>query len=87
MINSFDKCCKTHLTRQTSALGRTSLEANTTGHHNVGVGMAALEVNTTGGNNTAVGYAALVANTTASNKAKKYENCYKFEKHRIKINF
>jgi len=48
-------------------LGRNSLDANTTGDHNTGVGDSILSANTTGSNNTAIGSAALNANTTASN--------------------
>lgn len=46
-------------------LGKTALNANTTGYSNVAVGESALKLNTTGRTNVAIGSGALSANTTA----------------------
>ena len=48
------------------AVGGESLDANTTGDNNTGVGKATLGANTTGTNNSAVGRNCLDANTTGS---------------------
>jgi hypothetical protein len=50
-----------------TAVGKTALNANTTGLRNTAVGDGALEANTTGSGNTSVGADALVTATTASN--------------------
>ena len=47
-----------------TALGRTTLNANTTGIYNTAVGMQCMVSNTTGNSNTGVGLNALIANTT-----------------------
>jgi hypothetical protein len=49
-----------------TALGATTLNANTTGSSNTAVGLSALEDNTTGSSNTAVGRQSLTNNTTGS---------------------
>jgi hypothetical protein len=49
-----------------TAVGASSLNANTIGTHNTGVGYNSLLVNTSGGDNTAFGYNTLKSNTTAS---------------------
>ncbi|SMC54321.1 beta strand repeat-containing protein [Pedobacter nyackensis] len=50
-----------------TAIGASSLQANTTGRDNVGVGYVALLVNTTGSRNIALGGFSLTHNTTGNN--------------------
>ena len=50
-----------------TAIGSSSMTANTSGQKNVGLGESALLSNTTGSFNTALGQASLESNTTASN--------------------
>ena len=52
-----------------TAVGVSTLGANTTGSSNTAVGYQALDANTTGGGNTAFGRDALGANTTANDNA------------------
>ena len=49
-----------------TAIGASSLKANTTGNRNVAIGLNVLMANTTGANNFALGNNALTANTTGS---------------------
>jgi len=59
--------------QQSTAVGNTALNSNTTGEHNTAVGYSALESNTVGVENVAVGQNALVHNTTTdSNTAVGY---------------
>ena len=57
----------TSLASYNTAVGYSSLSANTTGGNNAAVGYSSLYSNTTGYENTAVGYASLIANQTGSN--------------------
>jgi hypothetical protein len=52
-----------------TAVGHSTLKANTSGSYNTGIGFYALNANSTGNNNTAVGYNSLVVNTGSSNTA------------------
>jgi hypothetical protein len=52
-----------------TAVGHSTLKANTSGAYNTGIGFYALNANSTGNNNTAVGYNSLVVNTGNSNTA------------------
>ena len=49
-----------------TALGSSSLSANTTGNFNTGVGTSTLQASTTGSNNLAAGYSSLYRNTTGT---------------------
>lgn len=49
-----------------TAIGKLSLNLNTSGNSNTAVGISALRENTTGGHNTALGSASLVNNTTGN---------------------
>ena len=49
-----------------TALGSSSLSANTTGNFNTGVGTSTLPASTTGSNNFAAGYSSLYRNTTGT---------------------
>ena len=53
-------------TNKSTALGTSSLTANTSGYRNTAIGFESLLSNTTGSNNTASGYKALSLNTTSS---------------------
>ena len=53
-------------TNKSTALGTSSLTANTSGYRNTAIGFESLLSNTTGSNNTASGYKALSNNTTSS---------------------
>jgi hypothetical protein len=50
-----------------TAIGRSSLTANTTGAENTGIGNQTLQANTSGSNNNALGTTSLYSNTTGSN--------------------
>ena len=50
-----------------TAVGTSSLYANTTANYNTAIGVSALTSNTTGDSNTAVGQSALQTNTTGAN--------------------
>jgi hypothetical protein len=52
-----------------TAIGVSSLNANTTGNQNTAIGFGTLPVNLTGNGNTAIGYTALSNNTASSNTA------------------
>ena len=65
--SSIGDISNTNLGSYNTALGTSSLNANTTGNNNVAVGNVALNVNTTGFNNSAIGSFALNNNTTGYN--------------------
>ena len=54
-------------TNNNTAVGKSALNANTSGDNNAALGFEALKSNTTGADNTAVGRRALESNTTGSN--------------------